>query len=453
MAMSFSGISSGLPTDQLIQSILSNEALPMNRLQSRQAANTMKKTALQSVRTALTNLATSISSLSSAKLDGRKVTSSDASFVTATAAGAKAGSYDITVNQLATKGRLEMNDTLGANDLVGKAGDVYTITNKDGKEISIALDGDTTLAQLSQKINNTKIVGEDGKEVASGVTSSVVQTKPGEYKLVLSATDTGVGNISISGTPGDVNDQAHLLNNSSFTATAGRNAEFTIDGVAMERSTNTISDAVDGVSLTLNKADAGKTVTLNVAMDSESVVKAFQDVIDKFNVAYNVYKNNSGTNGALANDSTIRSMFTQVKSALSVSVSGEDGALSASSATLGMSTNKDGTLSLDAKKLQEALEKDPGLVGKVFDKMSKVSDDPSYTSAKSLIDGLTTYGGGTITRLIDGIDASNTNLSKQIENMQSKLDRRKEVLTAQFARLESVIGQMQAAGQSLSGLY
>jgi flagellar capping protein FliD len=54
--------------------------------------------------------------------------------------------------------------------------------------------------------------------------------------------------------------------------------------------------------------------------------------------------------------------------------------------------------------------------------------------------------------MIDSIDTINSNLNKQIDTMTLKLDRRKEVLQAQFARLESVIGQMQSAGQALGGI-
>ena len=477
-ALSFGGISTGLPTEQLVQAILQNEYLPLTRLQTKQSQNNQRKSALNSIKTALTSLSTSVSALAkNSNLEGRKVTSSDGSYVSATAtAGAKSGSYDITVDKLASKARLEMSNTLKAADIVGKAGDVYTITNKDGESIEIEIgatdgknqDGNITLAELSDKINAAKldkpVLKSDGtpeldtngnpkkESAASGVTSSVVQTKPGEYKLVLSATDTGAGDIFISNTPKDISDKGHLLSTGDFTAKPGENAEFTVNGVAMERASNTVSDAVDGVTFTLNKADKDKTINLNVTMDTDSVVKAFQDVIDKYNVALQVYKNNSGSNGSLANDSTMRTMFSQIKSALSGAVTGADGSF-ASAASLGMSTKNDGALSLDANKLREAIEKNPDLVKGVFDQISSSSMTEKPNSAKNVIDRYTSYGsGGAINSLINSIETTNSTLAKQIETLQGRLDRRKEALTAQFARLESAIGQMQAAGQSLSAL-
>jgi len=436
MALSFAGISSGIPTDQLIQSILTQEKAPLERLQARQTANNQKKNILQSIKTALTGLATSISSLNSSSLSARTVTSSDASSVSATAKGAASGSYDITVSQLATKARMEITDPsnkftspdalIGNND-----GDIYTI-GKGDKATSITLKDGMTLAELNEAIN--------AESANSGVSSTIVQKKPGEYSLVLSSTETGEGNISL-----EAKDKTGNLINTPFTATAtaGQNAKFTLNGVEMSRTSNTITDAVDGVTLTLNKADSGKTINLNVALDKDSVVKAYQDVVDKFNAAYKAYKNATGKGGAFSGDTSLQSMFSQLRTSMT-GVIEDGGRVVGSSAILGMKTERDGTLSLDTKKLEEALKENPDMVGKVFDKASSASKD--------FIDRLTSSYGGTLTSVINGIDSTNTSLNKQIDVLQARLDRRKEVLTAQFGRMESLIGQLQSAGQSLGGL-
>ncbi|MDR1840664.1 MAG: flagellar filament capping protein FliD [Holophagales bacterium] len=442
-SMSFAGISTGIPTDQMIEAMLANERLPINRLQSRQTTNNQKKTALQVMKTAFSNLATSVASLTSAKLSGRTVSSSDSSAMTATASGGASGSYDVVVRQLATKARAEVSNSFGSpTDSVGSAGDSYTIVGKNGAETKITLeDGKTSLADLSAAIN--------AKSGETGVSANIVQKKPGEYHMVLSSTETGAGTdgrdtIGIYGESGNALGVGTALDGDGNIAginvtERAKNAVFTLDGVEMERSTNTVSDAVDGVTFTLNKAE-NKTVTLKVAMDTSSIVSAFQDVISKYNTAMQSYKNNSGV---FSGDATMRTIFTQLRSSISGAVQGGDGDMW-SSAVLGLTTGRDGTLSLDTKKLEESLQSNPEAVGKVFDKMSKDS--------KTFIDGLTTSGGGTITNLISSIDTANTNLSKQIETIQARLDRRKETLTAEFARLETLIGQMQSAGQSLSGL-
>jgi flagellar hook-associated protein 2 len=438
--MSFQGISSGLPTDQLIQAMLAQESAPIDRLQAKQATNTQKKTTLNTIKSGLTALAASIASLTSGSLNKRTVTSSDSGAVSATASGAASGSYDLVVSQLATKARLETASKFGSPTDKVAAG-TYTITNTDGKALDIELDGDATLAEFADRINSATIkVGEPGKEKDAplGVTASVVQKKPGEYYLVLSSAETGKG-----AGDGEVKIAGGVFTNAANVSTAAQNAKFTLNGVAMERSSNTIDDAVDGVAFTLNKAEAGKTVSLKVEMDTESIVKAFQDFVNKYNAVYQIYRNASGKGGNLSGDLSIQTMFSQLRSTITGTMEGAGG--TASMAMLGMSTGKDGLLSLDTKQLEEALKKNPDMVGKVFDKAS--------SDTKGLIDRLTTTGGGALTALISGIDNTNSLLSKQIENIQAKLVRREEVLKASFAKMEALIGTMQSAGQSLAALW
>jgi len=436
MALSFQGISSGLPTDQLIQAMLAQQAVPIDRLQARQSANNLKKATLTSIKNTLTALAASVSSLTSATLNKRAVTSSDPSAVSATASGAQSGTYDVQVGQLATKARLETNTSLASPAAsVGAAGDTYTITNKDGATKNIVLEeGKTSLADLADAIN--------ASSSDFGVTASVVQKSPGQYHLVLSSTETGKGvgggdTVGISGNGGPAD-----ISYGGVSATAAKNAEFTLNGVAMERTSNTVSDAVDGVTFTLGKAGTGN-VSLRVDLDTDAVAKAFQDVVNKYNSAYNAYKSASGKGGSLSGDLSVQAIFSQLRSAITGTV--ESAGVTQSMALLGMSTNRDGTLSLDTTKLEEALRGDPGMVGRVFDKAS--------SDTKDLIDRLTTAGGGTLTAIISGIDSTNALLSKQIDSIQAKIDRRQEVLKAQFAKLEGLIGQMQSAGQSLAALW
>jgi flagellar hook-associated protein 2 len=140
----------------------------------------------------------------------------------------------------------------------------------------------------------------------------------------------------------------------------------------------------------------------------------------------------------------MQAMFSQVKSAMSVVIPGGSTGVMASSAGIGLSTNRDGTLSLDTKALGDALDKNPELVGQVFAKASKATTD--------YVDSLTIGGRSVISTIINGLDSVNSALSKQIDTLNSRLSRREESLKAQFAKLEQLIGQMQSAGQSLGSL-
>jgi flagellar hook-associated protein 2 len=564
MAIQFSGLSSGLPTEQLIQLMLDQESMPITRLQNRQDMNAVKKNAISSIKTTLMALATSITALNSSSVNKRTVTSSDSNAISATGNGSATGSYDMVVKQLATSARLETTkgisspyDDIGsgpkvrletnksfdsANATVGNNGDTYTIVGKNGAERTITLTEETSLADLASAINaesgstgvsaeivqkNGKsqlvlnaenngsgefgivgsnpenalgvgtnstelskgvktgtagatytIIGKDGtatefnlkagetsladlskainaKTEDTGVSASLVQKKPGEYILVLSATESGKGEgggdrIGIYGEAGNAlgvaENETDALTHSNVSYTSAHNALFTLNGVDLERTSNVVDNAIDGMTFTLKQADPSKTVTLASALDKDSITKSYQEVIDKFNAAYKAYKDASGNGGPLSGDMIMQTMFTQLRSAISVSIEspGGGGTLKGSSAGLGLTTNRDGTISLDAKKLSEALDADPELVGQIFQKAS--------SATTSLIDRMTLGNNGTLNTIINNIDSQNNTMSRQIDNLLARLDRRKEILTAQFARLETVIGQLQAAGQSLGGL-
>jgi len=577
MAMTFDGISSGLPTDQMIKAIMSQESAPLTRLQNRQDKNNLRKNALSSIKSSLMSISTSITSLKSTALNKRTVSSSDSAVATATATGAANGTYDLVVKQLATKARLETTNYMSSsNDLVGMAGDKFTLVGKDGKETKIELTGNTSLAGLNSEINarskdtgitssviqvqpgkfslvltssetgtaggngeigifaeynsklktsgsvekltdsvgkagdvftlvdkdghKTDITLEDGKTSLAdlnnainakskdtGISSSVVKLASGEYSLVLATKDgVNAGDIGIFGTfadpaenklgiaenendakttgltattlaennklgfdnsfsPGtpDPNDPDNIQIHAGFKTTVGKNAKFTLNGIDLERGSNTFTDAIEGVTLSLNSVSA-KTVTLNVNMDKDGIIKIFQDVVNKFNSAFKTYKDATAAGGALERDMSMQAMFTQARSSLSQVILGTDGRPTATSAGIGLKTERDGTLSLDTNALSNALDKDPELVGQVFDKMSKATT--------TYIDRLTIGGSSVLTTMLNGIDSVNSLLSKQIDTLTTRLTRREEVLKAQFGKMEQLIGQMQSAGQSLGGL-
>jgi flagellar hook-associated protein 2 len=477
MAMTFDGIASGLPTDQMIKAIMSQESAPLTRLQNKQDMNNLRKNALSSIKSSLMSISTAMNALNSSAINKRSITSSNNSVATATASGAAKGSYDLVVDQLATKARLETTNHLSSTTAsVGAAGEKYTLVGKNGTETEIELqDGKTSLADLNNAIN--------AKSSTTGITSTIIQKTPGQYHLVLTSTETGEGSgdgkiglytdsadnalglatkDAVKGNPDDPDDDnLDLAKSFGVTSTAGQNAKFKLNGVDMERGTNTFSDAIEGVTLTLNSvSEGGKAVTLSVDLDKGAITKLFQDVVDKFNAAFKAYKDATASGGPLDHDMSMQAIFTQLRSKMSVTITGtvtDDNGVSrfgvlGSSSSIGLSTNRDGTLSLDAKALGEALDKDPELVGQIFDKAAYNNNGTKRDGAIAFLDSMTIGGGSLINTIINGIDSVNSLLTKQIDNLNSRLTRREEVLKAQFAKMETLIGQMQKAGQSLGGL-
>jgi len=456
-AISFQGLSTNLQTDKLVEAIIQQEGAPIQRMQERQTLGNQRASFVRTIKANLYALNTSIANLTTQAFQARTVSSSDSNgtYASATAAGAANGTYDLVVTKVATKARLTAANGLASTStsLGGTATNGtfdYVLTDKTGTATTISLtEATNTLVGLRDAIN--------AKSSDTGVGATLVQTSAtgNSYKLVLTSTETGLGTLAGGATTS--NDSIYLkgvagnalglssTGAGSQSAEKAQNAEFSVNGLAMERKSNTVTDAVDGVTFTLKAGDSTKTTTFTVAQDQDSSVKALQDVVAKFNAILKVYKDNSGTGGALANDSTLRTLVSQVRSAVMSSPTGiAAGSTYRSPAELGLKTNRDGTMELDSTAFKAALDKDPNAVANVFSGVQ--SNFQVFTNR------VTSPSSGNIAIILQAIDDQNSRLTKQISDGQKRLDRRQEALQRQYANLEAVVGQLQAAGQSLSSL-
>jgi flagellar hook-associated protein 2 len=564
--ISFQGLSTGLQTDALINAILQQEGLPVQRMQDRQTLNNQRMAALQSLQSNMTSLSTSLASLGSTSFDARSVTSNDSTdtYVTAAATGAAAGSYDLMINRVATHGQISPTSVNGTPSNLAVADPLATpvftgssasfaIQGTDGVIKTVTLNSaNNTLYGLRDAINalgtaDPTVAGSKGL----GVTATVINTGSGTnpYQLVLTAKDTGTGttgglvtiaDVTSGGAVNKLGIAAGTVDSLTAPTTlsggltsSGTNvavdAQFSVNGIQLTRKSNTVTDAVDGVTFTLKKGGQTSATTLTVGVDKAAITTAMQDAITKFNAMVQTYTKASATGGPLANDPSARSFISQVRSALSGIPAGlPTSATFSSTADLGIKTNSDGSLSLDTTVFQAALDKDPAAAKRVFGFSGQstngivsfygggsktatgqvgfnitsfasgggvtgtftvggadytlsgsngtltgavgtpleglilsVSGTGSGTmtlargvgqAAQDAISGLTNSGTGNVALLLSSINTQNANLAQQISAGQARLDRRKVTLQAQYSQLEATVGQLQAAGQSLSGI-
>lgn len=455
--ISFQGLSTNLPTDQLVEAILQSESQGMERMQARQALNSQRASLVRTFRTNLLALQTAFGSLANSSFSSRSVTSSDANntYLTATASGAANGTYEVVVRQAAQGARLtapaattSLTASLGGTDSVGDGTGTYdyTLTNTDGEAVTVSLSAaNNTLAGLRDAIN--------AQTGATGVQATVVQTAAtgDSYKLVLSTSETGKGAAALNGDSiflkGNAGNLLGLSNAGSGTQSqvVAKNALFSVNGIDLERSSNVVTDAVEGLTLTLKAGDETKTTTLTVGTNREGLKAAMGDLVAKFNALYKTYKDNSGTGGALAGDTSLRTILSQVRSYLTGQPEGvATGAAYRSGAEVGLKTERDGTLGFDSTAFLAAIDQDPAAVESVFNK--------AYSAFQTYSSQVTSLGSGNLALVLQTIDSQNARLGTQIESVQARLDRRREALQLQFSRLETLVGQMQAAGQSLGSL-
>lgn len=403
--LSFQGVTTGLQTDSLVSAIIAADSQGLDRLKASQTKNTQRSTALASLRTGLNTLTTSMASLYD-KLSAQTVTSTDSNntYVTATASGAAAGNYQVKVSQAATRGQLgpTMNGTEPTNLAV--ADPDAAILSGTG---SFAVEGTDGVIKTFELTNNSLNGLRDAINASgAGVTAAVVNTgsssKP--YQLVITAADEGTGKTGGVVTLAAINNQDGSSTTfatgidlgistgtvdsfaSPTTLTGGlsstgsgvaTDAIFSVNGIQMTRKSNTVTDAVDGITFTLKKGDTTNATTLTVATDTATATTAMQDVVSKFNAFLKLYTDNNTTTqdeaggdvtaGVFVGDSVARSVVNQVRDALTGTASGlSSSALYKSAGAVGLKTNSDGTLSLDTTVFQAALKKDPDAVKDVF---------------------------------------------------------------------------------------
>ena len=238
---------------------------------------------------------------------------------------------------------------------------------------------------------------------------------------------------------------ARLASDQMTETAAARDALFSVNGLELTASTNTIEDVIDGITLTLKQVGEDP-VAIRVEQDREGVRKALEDVVAKYNALVTQIRDlgRAGVEGAqrgpLVGDSTLRALESGIAGIFSAAL-GEPGSGLERLLDLGFSTDVQGKASLDAEKLADALATDSAgveaLVGAFAERFTGMLD--AYTADDGLLDART--------------DGLNTEL-RRLRNDRDALDRRMEQLEArlraQFTALDSLLAQFQSTSNYLA---
>ena len=291
------GVGSGLLTADLVDQLVAAEKEPAEaRLQLEQEEIEAKISAFGGIKSALDSLDGSVSSLSSPITYKTKTASStDETVVTATASSiASAGRYDLVVSAVAQAHSLYTASTytnassvVGTGTLTFRFGttdytpgtDTYTsfTVNTEVASKSLTIDsGNNTLAGIRDTIN----------EANFGVTASIVNDGTGN-RLVFTSATGAAKSMEVVVTDDGGSGLADLNFNSSSTAMeqsqAGIDTALTVNGLSTTSSDRVISDMVTGLTFNIKKADASSTVSIDVALDTNSVSEKIQSFVDAFN--------------------------------------------------------------------------------------------------------------------------------------------------------------------------
>ncbi len=386
MAITSAGVGSGLDIDGIISELMIVESRPLSQLQAKEAKELEKLSAYGQVKSALSTFQDSVKALQdNTKFSGTKASVSEKDFLTASAGStAQVGTYSVEVIDLAQSHKLASGSFSNSKTALATNGKNLTI-EVGTKKSELSFDADLTLEELRDKINKEK----------AGVTANVVNDGTG-YRLTLSATDTGAANtikVSSTSSSSDLDKLLYAGGGAAPTASnagqtlAAADAKVKIDGLTITDKSNTLTEAIDGLTLTLSKkTEAGKPLTVNVTKDTESAKSTIEGIAKSYNELMKVlddltyFKADTAKAGQLADagilngDSTIRWIRTQLRAAFSTQISGISGDYSLP-ASVGVGFDaKTGNMTIDSTKLTKALEDDPQAVMKLFAASGKAAD-------------------------------------------------------------------------------
>lgn len=334
--------------------------------------------------------------------------------------GSAKGRYDIQVTQLAKAEKLQSTAVISASDPAGWTGTI-TISGQE-----IILDG-KSLNQLRDEIN-----GLNTGSNATGVIASVLKVADSDYRLILTSENEGAAGIAFTDAPGDY----------FSTLQAGQDAAFIIDGISMTRSSNTINDAIAGVTLQLRGADPSTTVTLDIDRDESAVtdkiqsfVEAYNSVIQYINDQFSYNALSEKTGGALFGDAILRSIKNRLQSTVL------DRELSA----YGITFSRTGTLELNTEKLKSAISEDFSNTVSAFNDMAQ--------SLHTVLNALTDSVDGTVTAQKESVQAKIKTLDKRMQTLEDRIDADMERLKARYIAMDNAMNTLNTQMSSLSKLF
>ncbi len=427
------GIGSGLDANSIVDQLMQLEQQPLVNMQAEEASYLAELSALGQLRSAVSSFQDAADALTSASdFDVYTATSADTAIFTASAnSSAGAGTYDIKVQSLAQAQKQGSNSFSDSDTAtVGNSGDTVKIT-VGSSSFTVEI-GAMTLNEIAAAIN-----GASGNV---GVTASVIQEDSSTYYLTLTSDETGTANTMTlafedsGGSP--IADPLGMVQ-----IQAADDAEILVDNTyTITRSSNTISDAINGVTITLQDTSASA-VTLNVSQNTGAVSSAVDDLVDAYNSLLSTVSELGS--GQLNGDSTLRTLMNQVRSVMNTAAYGLSGDYSYLY-DIGVEFEKDGTMSVDSTTLNSALTTNMASVAELF-------SDSSQGIAVRLSDLL-----GNILDDNGLIDAEETGINAKIDNSQdaqARLQLRLELIEAryraQYAALDTLMSSMSATSDYL----
>jgi flagellar hook-associated protein 2 len=432
------------------QLVAATQAPQQNLITAQTQVVTTQISALATLKGALSTFQSSLGSLDTPdSFNSESASSSNQQVFTATAgSGAPVGTYSIAVSQLAAAQQLLSNAFTGTGTTTVGTGTLQISLGGSSFNVDVT-STDDTLAGIASAINTAAN--------NPGVTATIIQGTDGAH-LLLSSSLTGAANtIQVSET-----DAGNALSALTYSSTATSNykeqsqaldAQYTLSGVPATSSSNTITDALSGVTLNLvGTTAANSPATLTVSTNTSNIESNVAAFVSAYNTLAGTfsslggYDSSTGSAGPMMGNALLSSIQNGMRNALYGIVNTGSSTYN-SLASIGITTNQDGTLTLNSEKLQTAMSTDFSAVSQLFSGASGV--------ATQLNTQLTTALGanGMIASNSSNLTKQSNALSKQSADLTTQMAALTASLTQQYSALNTLLSSLQTTSSYLTQAF
>lgn len=455
------GAGTTLNLDTLYTSLETAEQTKLTPITTQQSSYKAKLTAWNVVQTALNKLQTASDALkNTSAIASAKVSSTNTAFSAVLSNNASAGNYSVEVTALAASQSLlspkvASKDTdLGDASLASRTVTITQPGQKDSLTVTLAADK-TSLTDIRDAINAKQ----------GSVTASIIKADDNSYYLALTSRDSGTTN-AMTVTTNDselakyIGYDATGTNPSNMTEqVAAADAKVKINNIEITRSSNSITDAPEGVTLNLTKTNVGTPETLTIVKDNAPMTAAITAFVDAYNslqttigsqtkytaVDKGATNGQDASNGDLLGDGTLRNIQTRLRSMLSTTQ--PDGNSLTALSQMGITQDVKGKLTVDNTKLAKALNE------KSADVVSFLTGDGKKTGfATQTSDLLKDILGneGSLKSATDGINKSLKLLDEQKLRVTAQITATMARYKSQFTALSKMVSSLTSTGNYLT---
>lgn len=458
------GLGSGLNISGIVEALVNaDKAAKQGQITRATATNTASISGIAKLQSLLATFQTTIKTLGSTttpQFNGFAATTTNDKAVTGTATNtAVAGTYVVKVDNLATSSKVASAAFAGGTTSAIPTGDLKISQN--GTDYNLSVKSGATLQSVRDSINN------DSALKNAGISANIVTDSFGS-RLVLGSTTTGAGSdISVSGIAGLEIDGTALMGATPTATSSGaigevaKDAKYSVDGLTLTSSKNTIDKAISGLTLNLVAADPAASTTITVAANTDGLKASIQKFVDAYNAVANgitaltkatVNDDGTTTSAAMTGDALPRSILAEIRKPLSEVGAGTTLTVLAQ---LGITTNqKTGALDFDTTKyatamndkklgseVQEMFTGDNGLLARMD------------SATKQFTQGATPTQESILTARSKALSVTKNRLTADQEALDRRIETLTSVLTKKYAAMDTLVGQLKATASNITSMF